>query len=253
MHFDWGTFLLEVLNFFVLLWILRRFLYQPILGVIAARQQKINDLLEDARQRQAEADAARQDFAARLAHWEQEKTQARHELTRDIAAERQRRLADVEQEAEEARARRRAREEQDRLECQRVGEQQALALGGRFVSRLLGRVASPELEQRLIAAMLADLSGLPPADIERVRAALREDGLEIISAFPLPVQARDALMAALAQRLGELPTPVFRENPDLLAGLRLHAGSWVLAANLRDELKFFRDSEPAESPAPDGE
>ena len=253
MHFDWGTFLLEVLNFFVLLWILRRFLYQPILGVIAARQQKINDLLEDARQRQAEADAARQDFAARLAHWEQEKAQARHELTRDIAAERQRRLADVEQEAEEARARRHAREEQDRLECQRLGEQQALALGGRFVSRLLGRVASPELEQRLIAAMLADLSGLPPADIERVRAALREDGLEIISAFPLPVQARDALMAALAQRLGELPTPVFRENPDLLAGLRLHAGSWVLAANLRDELKFFRDSEPAESPAPDGE
>ena len=253
MHFDWGTFLLEVLNFFVLLWILRRFLYQPILGVIAARQQKINDLLEDARQRQAEADAARQDFAARLAHWEQEKAQARHELTRDIAAERQRRLADVEQEAEEARARRHAREEQDRLECQRLGEQQALALGGRFVSRLLGRVASPELEQRLIAALLADLSGLPPADIERVRAALREDGLEIISAFPLPVQARDALMAALAQRLGELPTPVFRENPDLLAGLRLHAGSWVLAANLRDELKFFRDSEPAESPAPDGE
>jgi len=252
MIFDWDTFLLEVLNFFVLLWILRRFLYQPILGVIEARQQTIDALLEDAHQRQAEADAARQTFEARLAHWEQEKAQARHDLTQEIAAVRQRRLAGVEQEAKEARARLRARAEQERLESQRLGEQQALALGGRFVGRLLGRVASPELERRLIAAMLADLSGLPPGDIERVRAALRDDGLEIISAFPLPIQARDELIAALSQRLGELPPPVFRENPDLLAGLRLHAGSWVLAANLRDELKFFRDSEPAESPAPDG-
>jgi len=251
MNFDWGTFLLEVLNFFILLWILRRFLYQPIVGVIEARQRKIDAQLEDARQRQAEAEAARRAFESRLAHWEQEKAEARQALAREIEAERRRRLDGVEQEAEEARARLRAREEQDRLEFQRLGEQQALALGGRFVGKLLERVATPDLEQRLIAAMLADLSGLPPGDIERVRTALREDGLEIISAFPLSEAARHELIAALSQRLGSLPAPVFRENPDLLAGLRLHAGSWVLAANLRDELKFFRDIESAESPTLD--
>ena len=38
MQFDWTTFVLEVLNFLVLLWILKRFLYQPVLDVLDARQ-----------------------------------------------------------------------------------------------------------------------------------------------------------------------------------------------------------------------
>ena len=38
MELDWTTFILEIINFLVLVWILHRFLYQPVMNVIAQRR-----------------------------------------------------------------------------------------------------------------------------------------------------------------------------------------------------------------------
>jgi F-type H+-transporting ATPase subunit b len=241
MAFDWTTFFLELLNFFILLWLLRRFLYRPVLGVIAARQGRIEDRLREAGTARAEAEAAREACDARQSAWEKEKADARSVLLQDIAAERKRLLADLDAEVVEARARHQAREERERQEWARGAEQQALELGGRFLARLLERVASPELEGRLVAVALTDLADLPAEEAEKLRAALADDALGVSSAFPLSDEQKAALAEALAALAGRPVSPVFREDSELLAGLRIHAGPWVLGANLRDELKFFRD------------
>lgn len=241
MNFDWTTFLLEFLNFFILLWILRRFLYRPVLEVIAARQRKIEGQLREADNARTEAHAAREDCEGRLAAWEREKALAHAALEKDIAAERERLLAGVAEDVAEARARRQAQEERERQEWTRLAEQQALELGGRFVVKLLERVASPELEGRLVSVALADFPDLPAEEAEKLRAALADDGLEVASAFPLSDGQKAALAEAFAGLAGRPVAPLFREDAGLLAGLRIHAGPWVLGANLRDELKFFRD------------
>jgi F-type H+-transporting ATPase subunit b len=242
MNFDWTTFLLELFNFFILLWILRRFLYRPVLEVIQARQRKIEDQLRGAEQARAEARTTQEACEQRLAAWEKEKAKAHTELEKEIAAERERLLQGLAEEVAEARAKRQAREERERQEWARMAEQQALELGGRFVVRLLERTASPELEARLVSVALADMPALPKAEVDKFRAALADDALEVASAFPLADEQR----AALAESLGKLAdrpvNPIFKENSALLAGLCIHAGPWVLGANLRDELKFFRDA-----------
>jgi F-type H+-transporting ATPase subunit b len=242
MNFDWTTFLLELFNFFILLWILRRFLYRPVLEVIQARQRKIEDQLREAEQARTEAHAAKEVCEQRLAAWEKEKARAYTELEKEIAAERERLLAGVAEEITEARAKRQAQEDRERQEWARMAEQQALELGGRFVVRLLERTASPELEARLVSVALADLPALPEAEVNKLRAALADDALEVASAFPLADGQRAALAEVLEKLAGRPVNPVFRQNPALLAGLRIHAGPWVLGANLRDELKFFRDA-----------
>jgi F-type H+-transporting ATPase subunit b len=243
MNFDWTTFSLELLNFFILLWILRRFLYRPVLEVIAARRRKIEDQLHDAELTRAEALATKQTCEQNLAAWEQERAQARAELEKEIAAERERQLRGVAEAAEEARAKRQAQEQRERQEWARMTERRALELGGRFVAKLLERAASPELEARLVALALADLPRLPEAETAALRADLADDGLEVASAFPLTEAQRADLAAALAQLAGRSVAPAFREDAGLMAGLRIHAGPWVLGANLRDELHFFRQAE----------
>lgn len=239
MQFDWATFLLEVCNFFILLWILRKFLYRPVLGVIQARQQRIDAELQDAATRQAEARAARQVCEERLAAWEQEQARARTQLEQDIAVERERLLQGVNREVAETRARHQAQSQHERREWQRMTEQRAVELGSRFVNKLLERVASPVLEERLVAMLLDDLGQLTEAERDGIRAALRENGIEVISAFPLSAPQREALTAALAALAGQPAAPLFREDPEVISGLRIHAGSKVLGANLRDELNFF--------------
>jgi F-type H+-transporting ATPase subunit b len=241
MNFDWTTFVLEFANFVVLLWILRRFLYRPVLNVIQARQRKIEEQLRLAEQTRLEALAAKEACEKNMADWEKEKSLARSELEAEIAAERQRLLEKLAQEEADRRAKERAQAERERQEWIRATEQQALELGSRFVSRLLGRVASPELEARLISIALSDLSQLPQADFEKLRSAVAEDGLEVASAYPLDAERRKALATAIGQTAGIEVKPIFKEDPSLLAGVCIHAGSWVLSANLRDELKFFQD------------
>jgi F-type H+-transporting ATPase subunit b len=241
MNFDWTTFLLEILNFFILLWILRRFLYRPILDVIAARQRKIEEQLADADRTRAEALAVKQGCEENLAAWEKQKARAHADLEKDIAAERERLLQTLAEELAEAKAKQAAREERERQEWTRLAEQRVLELGGRFVARLLERVAAPELEAQLVALTVADLPRLPAEETDKLRAALSHDGLEIASAFPLADAQRAALAEAMGGLAGRAVAPAFREDPALLAGLRIHAGPWVLGANLCDELKFFRD------------
>lgn len=241
MNFDWTTFLLEALNFFILLWILRRFLYRPVQEVIQARRQKIDAQLQAASATQAAADAARLACEARLAAWNQEQARARSALEQEISAERERLLEAVNQDVAEARARHQAKSEHERQAWQRISEQRAIELGGRFVRKLLERVASPALEDSLVAGLLADFSRWPVAEADLLKAALADDGLEIISAFPLPEARRAALTEAFAQLAGGPVQPVFREDASLLSGLLIQTGSRILAANLRDELRFFRD------------
>jgi F-type H+-transporting ATPase subunit b len=242
MSFDWTTFVLELVNFIVLLWILRRFLYRPVLNVIQARQRKIEEQLERADQARLEALAAKEACERNMANWEKEKDLARSDLEKEIAAERQRLLEKLAEEVSARRAKDRAQEERERQEWMHTTEQRALELAGRFTAKLLERLASQELEASLIELALSDLGRLPQAEIDKLRSAMAEDGVEVSSAYPLDARRQTALAGTIGQTAGTEVKPIFKEDPSLLAGIRIHAGSWVLSANLRDELKFFQDA-----------
>jgi len=92
MGLDWSTFLLELVNFLILLWILKRFLYAPIKAAIEARRERVESALAEANARRAEAERMRQDYEARLDAWQQERARARVALDQELAAERARRI-----------------------------------------------------------------------------------------------------------------------------------------------------------------
>ena len=93
MTLSWPTFILEIVNFLVLVWILKRFLYRPILQAIEERKARIEKNLADAKARQVEAEALEQQFQKRLADWENEKQKLRAEVTEEIVARRTQLLA----------------------------------------------------------------------------------------------------------------------------------------------------------------
>jgi F-type H+-transporting ATPase subunit b len=60
------------------------------------------------------------------------------------------------------------------------------------------------------------------------------------SVFPLDEKKQDVLSSALAEITGKKLTVEYSINPELISGYQVEIGPWVLHANLRDELKFFR-------------
>jgi len=240
-EFDWTTFILEIINFLILVWILKRFLYRPVLGVVARRRAGIEKMLADARRIEAEAGELRQQNERRIAQWEEEKEAAQARLREELAEERERLMAALEASIAEERERRRVLDERHQRDFERAIEERGIAQGAAFSARLLARLATPELEARLYALLLEDLRNLRAEDKQAVADAAAAPGLQlkIQSAFVLDAGMRAELARALAEATGKALPVEYRENPELLAGFRVSIGPWILHANLRDELKFF--------------
>lgn len=241
MNFDATTFALEVANFLVLVWLLRHFFYRPVLAVIEQRRADGAQVLASAQALRAEAQALKGDYEARLAQAAQARDKAMAELTDAMASERVRRLAALDDEMNADRQRREASASRAREAQDAERERQAALLAARFASRLLDRLAGHALEDRLVDLALADLQALPAGQRDTLHAALADPAVDVkvCTALPLAAPQRDAIAAALTAAAGRALTPRFHEEPLLKSGVRIHAGDWVLMANLRDELEHF--------------
>lgn len=244
MEFDWTTFVLEIINFLVLVWILQRFLYKPVTAAIAARKAAIDKTLSDAQAVEAQATSLRHQFESRMAEWEHEKAHARTQLQGELDAERARMMDALHASLDQEREKARVLEQRHTVETRHRLEEAALAQGGRFVARLLSRIAGAELEERIRGLLLEDLPRLGDAELRKLRTACQEAGgrIEISSAYPLAAAQRQSLVQALSDLAGQPLTCKFVQNMELMAGLRIAIGPWMLRCNLRDELRFFAEA-----------
>jgi F-type H+-transporting ATPase subunit b len=240
MEINATTVALEILNFLVLLWILKRFLYRPVLDVIEQRRAGIEKTLTDAQSKETEAERLQALYEGRLSEWSTERASAKAELAREIDAEKARRMTELqeklalEQERLEAARDRRAKDDRQRLELA------AMVQGTQFATRLLKGIADSAVEERLIAQFLAELDKLP----EQRRKGLQEQvdssrPASVSSAFPVSETQRKRLSDLLHGILAiDLPLE-FERDPALIAGIRVKIGSRVLGLNIQDELEGF--------------
>lgn len=243
MEMSWSTFVLEIVNFLVLVWILKRFLYKPVLDVIARRRAGIEKTLSEAAAQREEAEGLQKRYEGRLADWDRERQKTQSELAQDIEAERSRRLEELRATLEQERDKAQQAEQRRVADERRKNEETALLQGARFATRLLEQAAGPETEIRLVDLALTGLAELPRERVDALRnnhaGALQE--VVVSSAYPLADGQRERLSQALTGLAGDDASVRFDQDESLLAGLRITIGAWVLAANLRDELQGFAE------------
>jgi len=244
MQFDWTTFVLEVLNFLVLVWLLKRFLYRPVLDVLDARQTRVNDEMAQAARGRQEAAALKKNYEERLAQWAQEREQLRQQLDRELTQQRsagmdrmREALADEDAKASVRNAATTAAHEAELIRT-------AAGTAYANVAAMLQRLASAELSAAIARLLVEDLAALPAEQHEALRAAAAKLGAgataQIASAHPLDEATLQAIGDALTAASGQTLALVVQPEPALLAGLRVAVGECLLHANLADELAFFR-------------
>ena len=91
--------------------------------------------------------------------------------------------------------------------------------------------------------LLEDLKQTAPERLEEMRTACKQGELsvDVVSAYPLDQAASGSLQQELsaALELGPDCRWCFRQEKALIAGVRIALGSWMLRANLLDELQYF--------------
>jgi len=239
MGLDATTFLLEIVNFIVLLWLLNHFLFRPVQSAIVARQrrdQEAQKSLDSQRraltEQQAEIQRARAQFDA-------EREAAREKLAADITAERARRIeslnAELRDEREKARALAEAREAEDRRRQEALAASRALE----FLRRYLARLAGAELEKTIIGLFLADLAAVDPQERQKLQAAPTGDVVNVYTAFAPQEDTKRDVEAALVSLLGPAVRPRWQTDGDLVSGISVHLDGQLLEVSLARSLDAF--------------
>lgn len=231
MQLDWFTVGAQVFNFVFLVWLLKRFLYRPVLDAVARREEKIRGQLEDARRKEEEAAAARRDLeerrgeleerrAAMLREAEEEAQERRRELSREVREE-------VRTIRDEWRASLRRQQETFLEELRRRVADEIYSV----VRRVLADLADAELEDRVAGVFLERLSELEAGKREEFVRAARESGdrARVRSAFPLGEERRGQLREIVDAWETSAIELHFEEEPALALGIELGAGDRKIA------------------------
>jgi len=244
MQFDWTTFILEILNFLVLMWILRHFLYRPVLALLDERKRRIGEERLAAEQMRDEAETLRKQYQTRLAEWELERENSRRVMEEQLMQARTEGLAKLAKSLEDEEIRLRARNDALNAADKAKLTREAVIAAYSQTAALLQRLASPQLTLAIVGLFLEDLAALPAEEkdaLQRAASSLNTDA-EIISAHALDAAQRTAVSQALAATAGQKLNTVFKEDPALIAGLCAIIGECRLDAHIAAELAFFRRS-----------
>lgn len=250
MTIDWFTFAAQIVNFLVLLALLRRFLYQPVLGVMRRRREEIEKRLDEAASARREAE----EQSKRLEEEKRDLEEKRNELleeAREEAQQRRRQLLDeARSEVEEARERWRRDLQREREAVIRALRSGALEQGTTVARRCLEDLASADLEAEVVDEFLKRMDDLPKDERDAMANALQEDGegLVIRSAHELSEGQRNRLAEKVCLVTGTDDCEVrFETDSDLVLGLELEAHGRMLGWSADKYLEQLAEDASQES------
>jgi F-type H+-transporting ATPase subunit b len=242
MSFSWSTFALQAVNFLVLVWLLKRYLFKPVGAVVAERKAEIASAQAAAEAARQSAEQARKDLESRQSQIEAERQAITDKARAQVADERAKMIEDARADIEKqkAAALKRLDEERDSAAREVIDRSIQLAIG--IAQRLLQQFSAPSLEELFLDRVLNHLDHLAATERDALLGQLGRDGGQLIvaTAYPLGPEAESRWRVALSQRLGEHSQIAFAVDAELIAGVELKFPHAVLRFSWRDALDDAR-------------
>jgi F-type H+-transporting ATPase subunit b len=238
MLIDWFTVGAQALNFIILVWLLKRFLYGPILDAVDAREKRIAAELADADAKKAEAQKERDEFQHKNEAFEEQRAALVAKATEEANAERQRLLGEARQAADALSAKRQEALANDARNLnQAIGlrvQKEVFALARQALTDLAGS----SLEERMSDVFIRRLQELDGAAKAGLAQALKtaSDPAIVRSAFDLPAEQRGAIQKALNETFSAEIRVRFETAPDLVGGIELTTNGLKIAWSIADYL-----------------
>jgi F-type H+-transporting ATPase subunit b len=242
MLIDWFTVAAQVINFMILVWLMKRYLYQPILHAIDAREKRIADELADAGRKKAEAMHEQHHYERKNREQDAQRSTLLLQASEEAAFERERLIAAARQEADELSKQRALSLRRDKKtlheEIERRVRQEVFAIARKTLSDLGGA----SLEERMISVFAQRMRGLDPGTKDRLGEALSSAEAVVRTAFKLPTRQREVIQRAIHETFSSDITLRYETDADLIGGIELSAAGQKVAWSIGDYLDTLEES-----------
>jgi len=238
MLIDWFTVGAQALNFIILVWLMKRFLYKPILGAIDAREKKIAAELADADGKKAEAKKERDEFRRKNEEFDQLRAALLSKATDEAKAERLRLLDEARKAADALSAKRREAIADEARSLNKAISRRAQQEVFDIARKALRDLATTSLEERMGAVFtrrLREMDGKVRAGLAEAIKTASEPAL-VRTAFDLPAEQRALIQNALNETFSADVRVRFETAPDLVSGIDFATNGQKVGWSIADYL-----------------
>jgi F-type H+-transporting ATPase subunit b len=241
---DWFTVIAQIINFLVLVYLLKRFLYAPIIKAMDRRQEKVDLRLEEARKKKEEAEQEAGLFLKKNREFD-----ARHEeMLSQIKKEAEARKAELIKEA-------RSQVDSDMAgwygaiqkeketflqDIRRHAVRQTCVIARRAIKDL----SNVDLENCISSIFIERLQNIDANEREALARAVQDpvEGIRVNSAFEIPGESAKKIVRLIQNLTTDSVVVRFEILPELICGIELKLYGRKISWNIADYLASFEES-----------
>ena len=238
MLIDWFTVGAQALNFLILVWLLKRYLYKPILDALDARERRIAAELADADAKKSEAQEERDLFLHKNEQFDEQRAALMNEAMEEVKAERRRLLDEARTAADALSAKRQEalRAEADNLNdaIRRKAQQEVFTIARKTLKDL----AAVSLEERMTEMFVQQVRTMKGGTKETLAQTLEAASEPVLvrSAYGLSGAQRATIEQALTETFSADIPLRFETAPSLVSGIELITNGQKIAWSIADYL-----------------
>lgn len=243
MLIDWFTVGAQALNFVILVWLMKRFLYKPILRAIDAREKRIAAALSDAQATMAKARAERDGLQQKNEELDRQRAALLHKAQEDAKSENERLVGQARAAADILRARRLGTLDAEIKGIYQDIHEQIQQEVFTIARRALTDLAATGLEERMVEVFIHRLHEVDDTVKEGFAGAIKTAPAPMLlvrSAFALPMEQREAIQKALNDAFSTEAPVRFETAPGLVSGIELNANGQKIAWSIADYLESLK-------------
>ena len=239
MLIDWFTVGAQVLNFVVLVWLLRRFLYKPVLSAIDAREQRMSRNSADADRQKNEVQTARDKLQAERSAFDAQRDALLAKAVLDAKAEGERLLGNARQTAEQLAAKQNAALTGESVAMTDALARLAAAESLNIARAALKALAGVDLEERISEVFVRRVRDMDPETKKSFGISIKRAGSKPVVASSLELSDREkaAIQTAVNETLSADVPLQFETSGGVIAGIELNFGGRRLAWSISDYLQ----------------
>jgi F-type H+-transporting ATPase subunit b len=241
---DWFTVIAQIINFLILVALLKHFLYGRVIKAMDERERKIASRLEDAEKKQEEAENEAASHRKKNQELEERRKEFLSKAREEAEKERKELIQNARAEIEQLQTRWREALEQEKNSFLRELRQRVNEQVCHIARRAMKDLADADLEGKIVNTFTERLKNLGEKEQKTITASMGDGGhpITIMSAFEIASNDRQKITKALRNTIKEDIEVEYQTSPDMILGIELRSHGRKLAWSLDDYLESLEAS-----------
>ena len=239
MRIDFVTVAAQIVNFLILVWLLRRFLYAPVMEAMRRREQRIAQSIQEANQLKSDAEKKGQTFHERLREFDAQRDQLLEGARKAAEQERSTRFEALQTEVDERKKHWHRQLETQRAEFLDQLRHRSVEYAISLARQALLDLGDAKLEQQIARVFARKLKELESEERQKLAHACRNTGMRMVlrSRFEIAEADQKLIAEAIREFILDAAEVTYEHAPEFVCGLELSAGGQVVQWNVEGYLE----------------